>query len=142
MATRGTTKGKLTSQKIKRGPRKGQTVTGYLYPNGKFKELKGSARGSNAQRRQLARKAGLRDRFGRTAEERAAVRHSKGVYLTGPNHAAVKKPLTRPALKLNSLQSKIMPKRASSSAPKASTHHKRVVHRVSGGRVGGRRGKR
>ena len=67
------TRGKLESHTITRGPRKGTRVLVYRYPSGKWTEVK-RGRGATKQRRAAARKAGLKDRFGRTAEDRARIR--------------------------------------------------------------------
>jgi hypothetical protein len=39
--SKGSAKGKRGSVKITRGPRKGQTVQAYIYPSGKWSEIKG-----------------------------------------------------------------------------------------------------
>lgn len=125
------TKGKLTSRRIKRGPRKGQVVTGYLYPSGKFKELKGSARGGTAQRRRLARKVGLRDRFGHTAEDRSRIRQLKRQISSTVRSTKVA------GTKLPNLTAQLKAARGPlvgppKSKPTARAHTKKVVHATRG----------
>lgn len=83
----GSRGGKPQTITIKRGPRKGQRILAYVRPNGKWTEVK-RGRGATAQRRSAARAGGLKDRFGRTAQDRGKVRATQKA-------ARVKKRLSR-----------------------------------------------
>lgn len=69
----GSRGGKIVSKKVTRGPRKGQTIMVYAKSGTEIK----SGRGATKQRRAAARKAGVKDRQGRTAEDRGKLRRGR-----------------------------------------------------------------
>lgn len=70
-------KSQIKTIRITKGPRKGQSILAYVRPNGKWTEVRGKGRGATKQRRAAAKAGGLKDRFGRTAADRSAVRKTQ-----------------------------------------------------------------
>lgn len=84
--TKRRTKGRPGTVRIKRGPRKGQTVKALIYPNGSWSEIKRSGR-VGARRRARTGKARIKPKYSAASLRARAARKRLGMTF-GKSHKA------------------------------------------------------